>query len=234
MGSKGGGGDGKYIECLLYPENMIADWELEIDHILQLPFCYCVHNKDINTDNQGRKEHVHLILVFNNTTTLKHAQNICNRLSLPDKFACPLKPQAVIDIKYAYNYLIHDTNNARAKGKFQYSPDCRISGNGFDISVYETRSAIDTNKILKELEQICLNPAMMNFKRVVEYALANLDDSHMEVLRSNSGYLERITKGNYLDFKLDGLDLEAAERVISFHESNERDKKRLNDNENNK
>ena len=105
---------------------------------------------------------------------------------------------------------------------------------GFDIAVYETRSAIDTNKILKELEQICLNPAMMNFKRVVEYALANLDDSHMEVLRSNSGYLERITKGNYLDFKLDGLDLEAAERVISFHESNERDKKRINDNENNK
>lgn len=225
MGSKGGG-DSKYIECLLYPENMIYDWELEIDHVLQLPFAYCIHNKDINNDSQGRKTHVHLIIAFKNTTTLKHAQTICNRLSLPDKMACPLKPQGCIDVRYAYDYLIHDTDNARAKGKFQYSPDDRVTGNGFDIAVYETRSAIDSNKIFKELEQICLNPAMMNFKRVVEYCLANCDDSHMEVLRSNSGYLERITKGNYLDFKLDGLDLDAAQRVIDFHESNERDKKR--------
>lgn len=222
MGADGG----KYVECLLYPENMISGWEKDIDHIIQLPYAYCIHNKDVNNDNEGRKCHVHLILVFKNTTTLKYAQSIANRLSIDGKKACPLKPQSCIDIRYAYNYLIHDTDNARSKGKFQYSKDCRITGNGFDIAVYETRSAVDTNKTLKKLEQICLNPAMMNFKRVVEYCLRELDDSEMEVLRSYSGYLERITKGNYLDFKLDGLDLDAAQRVLDFHESNERDRKR--------
>ena len=37
----------RYWWGILYPENMIENWKDEIEDVLQLPFCYCVHDKDI-------------------------------------------------------------------------------------------------------------------------------------------------------------------------------------------
>lgn len=36
----------RYWVGVLYPENMIMDWEVSIGDILQLPFAYCLHNAD--------------------------------------------------------------------------------------------------------------------------------------------------------------------------------------------
>lgn len=218
-------GNSKYFTGSLYPENMIDDWENEISNLLQLPCCYCIHNKDINNDKEGRKVHVHLIIAFRNTTTKNHALNIFNRLSKDGTKCCPFV-ESVIDIKHIYDYLIHDTDDARKKGKFQYSPDERICINGFDIGLYVQQTLSEKEDLLLEIEQICFQPEFMNFKRLALYVRDHMTKDHMRVLRDYSGYLERITKGNYLDFKLDGLDLEAAQRVLDFHESNERDRKR--------
>lgn len=218
-------GNAKYFTGSLYPENMPTDWEDNISNILQLPACYCIHNKDTNNDKQGRKTHVHLIVAFRNTTTKNHALNIFNRLSLEGLKCCPFV-ESVIDIQHIYNYLIHDTDDARKKGKFQYDPSERICVNGFDIGLYVQQTASEKEDLLCDIEKLAFEPQFMNFKRLAMYVRDNMSKDHMRVTREYSGYLERITKGNYLDFKLAGLDLEAAERVIDFHESNERDRKR--------
>lgn len=215
----------KYWTGSLYPENMLPDWQEKISNLLQLPCCYCIHNKDINTDKEGRKIHVHLIIAFRNTTTKNHALNTFNRLSLDGKTCCPFV-EDVLDIQHIYNYLIHDTDDARKKGKFQYDPSERICVNGFDIGLYVQQTSLEKEELLCDLEKICFQPEFMNFKRLAMYVRDNMTKDHMRVLRDYSGYLERITKGNYLDFKLDGLDLEAAQRVLDFHESNERDRQR--------
>ena len=137
----------RYFTGSCYPENMIDNWVSEVDHILQIPFCYCIHNKDVNNDCEGRKVHVHFILAFPNTTTKKHALSIINRLSLPDRICCP-HLEVPVNIRYIYDYLIHDTDNARSKGKFLYNPSDRICGNGFDIGSYEQFSLADKDKIL--------------------------------------------------------------------------------------
>ena len=37
----------RYWWGILYPENMIENWKDQIEDVLQLPFCYCVHDKDL-------------------------------------------------------------------------------------------------------------------------------------------------------------------------------------------
>ena len=66
----------KYWQAIMYPENMIDDWKDRICELFQVPFCYCVHDKDTDKKEEARKEHVHIILAFGNTTTENNALRI--------------------------------------------------------------------------------------------------------------------------------------------------------------
>lgn len=210
---------GRVFTGTLYPENMISDWQSQISNIIQLPCVYIIHNKDINNDFLGRKIHVHLMVVWRNNTTSKAACSLFNKLSDEGKKCCPFV-EKVISVRHVYDYFIHDTEDARKKGKFLYNPSERIEVNNFDIGLFEQLSVEEKESILEELEVLALKPEFMNFKRLTLYVINNYDREYKRVLRNYSGYLERITKGNYLDFRLDGLDYEAAQRVIDFHDSN--------------
>ena len=74
--------DAKYWVGVGYPESMRPDWKEVIGETLQLPYAYCVHDKDKTGHNGDRKEHVHIMIVFPNTTTYKHALSVMNGLSL--------------------------------------------------------------------------------------------------------------------------------------------------------
>ena len=54
----------KYWCAVLYPESMISDWKESISEILQIPYSYCIHDKDKDGHDGDRKTHVHLILAF--------------------------------------------------------------------------------------------------------------------------------------------------------------------------
>lgn len=121
---------------VLYPENMIEEWETDIGDIVQLPYAYCIHDTDTDSQSEHRKDHVHIILAFPNTTTYKHAMSVFELLSAPGKNALNTV-QRCINIRSAYNYLIHDTETCRKKCKFLYDESCRKTGNNFDIGAYE-------------------------------------------------------------------------------------------------
>ena len=60
----------RYWTAVMYPENMIDDWKEEIADLIQMPGAYCVHDKDLDDKKEGRKVHVHIIIVFSNTTDI--------------------------------------------------------------------------------------------------------------------------------------------------------------------
>ena len=35
------------------------NWQDDIADLVQVPFAYCVHDKDVDEQNEGRKPHVH-------------------------------------------------------------------------------------------------------------------------------------------------------------------------------
>lgn len=192
----------RYWVGVLYNENMIENWETEIGDVLQLPFCYCVHNKDTLADgSEDRKVHTHLIIAFSNTTTYNHAYNIFEKLSAPGKI-CVNKIESVVSIRSMYDYLIHDTETCRKKGKFLYNKSDRISGNNFDIGNFEQLSTTDRNKIIKLFCDFIIENNVINFADFYILCSSEYQDSqYFEILRTYSGLFERLTRANYQKMK---------------------------------
>ena len=187
----------RYWVGVLYPENMRSDWQSEIGDIVQLPYAYCVHTLDVDSKTEHRKDHVHLILVFPNTTTEGHAKNVFDLLSADGRRALS-KIQPVISIRGMYDYLIHDTETCRKNGKHLYPPSDRITGNNFDIGAYEQLSIAERNAICEELCTVIINEHFTNFADFYIHVIEAYDDSnYFDVLKSYSGLFERLTKANW-------------------------------------
>lgn len=189
----------RYWAGVLYPENMIDDWENKIGDIVQIPYAYCIHDADLTGNNEERKLHVHLILVFPNTTTYNHAFKVFDLLSKPNLKALNTC-QAIVSIRGAYDYLIHDTDASKKQGKKQYDISSRKTGNNFDIGAYEQLGLTEKNDMCHFLCNIIISEKFTNFTDFYEYCMINLfeeDSNYFEVIRSYSGLFERLTKGNF-------------------------------------
>lgn len=186
----------RYWWAVLYPENMVDDWENKIADLLQVPFSYCVHSADTDSKSEHRKDHVHLILVFPNTTTYKHALNIFKLLGEKAVNTC----KACINIRHCYDYLIHDTESCRKEGKHLYSADERICGNSFDIGAYEQISTEEKQAMLQELIAFILDKRIMNMADFMLMSSAAFDPEYFSVIVGYNAMLERICKGNYLKY----------------------------------
>ena len=189
----------RYWSGVLYPENMIDNWETEIGDIVQVPYAYCIHDADKTGKEEERKPHVHLILVFPNTTTYNHAMKVFDLLS---KEGCKAinKCEAVVSIRGAYDYLIHDTDAAKKAKKKLYDPSCRKTGNNFDIGSYEQLGVAEKNEMCQTLCDIIIVEEFTNFTDFYTYCMANIfpeNSNYFEVVKSYSGLFERLTKGNF-------------------------------------
>lgn len=197
----------RYWVGVCYPENMLDGWQDKIGDLLQVPFAYCVHDADTTASGDDRKEHVHIMLVYPNTTTYNHALNTMHRLSADGK-ACCNKVEQVIGVRNQYDYLIHDTEACRkayAKGdnaKHPYPKERRIEGNNFDIGAYEQISLADKRKICRDFAKAIVERQFMDFLEFYEWVLSEYEEQvYFDVCMGNSGFLERLCKGNYLRYR---------------------------------
>ena len=143
----------RYWWGVLYEENMIENWKVEIDDLLQLPYAYAIHSPEDDPNSDFNKNHVHLIICWNNTTTYKNAFSVFDKLSAGGRKALN-KIESIIDIENAYNYLIHDTDGCRKKGKTLLPAEIRVEGNNFDIHHYKQISTKDKINIVKDIDRI--------------------------------------------------------------------------------
>lgn len=188
----------KYWVAVCYPECMVKSWKEDIADLLQVPFAYCVHDADKTSSGEERKEHVHIILAFPNTTTYNHVVSVYNLLSEKGKVCCPTAKK-IINIRHMYNYLIHDTEESKKKGKKLYSVSDRITGNNFDIGCYEQISLEEKEEILCELEDLIYKKEFTNYAKFNRYVAENYDREYRKTIRSHSGHFDRLIKGMYHD-----------------------------------
>ena len=154
----------KYWQAIMYPENMIDNWEEEISHLLEVPYAYCIHDKDLDKEGNIRIKHIHIINVYPNPTTYNHALKTFKRLQKEGCIAIPNDIiQPVINIRYAYDYLRHDTKDSQKKHKFLYPEVERITGNGFDIGNFEQLSSAEKNDIARTLCNVIIDRNYCNF-----------------------------------------------------------------------
>lgn len=187
-------------EAILYPENMIENWENLIEEIIPLPMSYCIHDKDPHIDKitgeVTNKTHVHLIIVYSNTTTKSNIIKLCNKLSLPDKKCCSTAEE-VINMQYAWDYLIHNTEKARKDNKYQYSSDKRHDLNNFDIHFLATDDEYEKNLKIMQLSDLILQKKLTNYVDFINIVLNDYDVSYFTIQKTNHSYFDTIIKGNY-------------------------------------
>lgn len=194
-------GKNRQWTAVLYNENMINGWHEDLDTLVQLPYAYCVHDKGLALESgEHRKVHTHMILVWPAPTTYKHACEVFNRLSAPGKTAFS-KIEPVYSARQMYDYLIHDTEDCKKKGKYLFPQEERITGNNYDIGAYEQVSQQDKNYMFDNLTDMILVYEITNYADFIircrlEYG--EQQELARDVIRSWSGYFDRLIKGVYL------------------------------------
>lgn len=189
----------RYWWAVLYPENMLDNWQEILADTLQLPFAYAIHTTDIDAKSEHRKDHVHLIIVFPNTTTYNHAMSIFELLNA-NRVRALNKIEACVNIRHCYDYLIHDTDSCRKAGKYQYSAVDRVVGNTFDIGAYEQIGLAEKKAMLKELMDYVIEFRIMNMADFYMLATQNFSDEYFEIFTAYNRIIESLTRGNYLKY----------------------------------
>ncbi len=187
----------RYWTAVGYVENMREDWQDEIGRLLQYPFVYCIHDKDKQGDGDDRKTHVHIVVAYGNTTTYKSALALFRKLN---KEGCEAfnTCEPVANIRYMYDYLIHDTEDSKKKGKYLYDSTERITGNNFDIGSFEQLSIADKERMAEEIEDMIIERNITNYKELYLFVRNNFDSEYKKILRTYSSHFERLCRGNFL------------------------------------
>lgn len=184
----------KYWNVVMYPESMIDDWQNKVGSLLEFPYAYCIHDKDCDENGEIRKTHVHFILAYSNTTTKNCIIELFSRLGVIN--TC----QVTRNIRNSYDYLIHDTADAKADGKYLYDKSERILGNNFDIGNYEQLSLEDKQKIEDDLFDEIVEQDFQDFYECSIYVRQKYrnDTQVRAVFKSNQNYFKNVVMGNYL------------------------------------
>ena len=94
-------------------------------------------------------------------------------------------------------YLIHDTEDSRKKGKELYAPECRITGNNFDIGAYEQLGLAEKNEICKEIALAIIENNFITLEDVFLYVLNFEDSNYFDVFKTYNSLFERLTNARY-------------------------------------
>lgn len=150
---------------ITYPDSMAPDWEITCYNLLENPFAYCLHDLTFDSKSQHRKNHVHWVYEYPNTTTETQIRRIFDRLSLPGHH-CTITPVPAANPEEAYKYLIHATEGCKKEGKELYDPSKRIEGNGFDIVRLKHLSDVARDEIKQSLEDFIMDFKVTDFRQL--------------------------------------------------------------------
>lgn len=199
----------RYWWAVMYPENMVDNWESKISNLIQYPCCYIIHDKDLRKEEkEERKLHIHIIIAFPNTTTYNHALNVLSRLFASGKNAIPNNRfEACINVAHCYDYLIHNTNDCRKKKKHLYNITERIPVNNFDIGLYEQITLQQKFSIMRELSKLIRDNMIYNFDDFMCFVEDHYPDDlvYTSVCFQYSAYFERRTKAIFQKLCKKGL-----------------------------
>lgn len=189
----------RYWMAVLYPDRMLEGWQSNIGALLQVPYCYIIHDKDLRSDGVDRKVHVHVLIALGNTTTYAAALSIFKALQDPNKPSC-IPNDEIRQVRYiraVYDYFIHNTEECKKLGKHLYEPSERISGNCFDIGSYEQLGQAEKDAIILSVTDYIFDHSVENFADLI-LAIRDFGTEYFSIVKSNAGYFQALTKGMYL------------------------------------
>lgn len=160
---------------VLYPESAPSNWlQLLQDSGLQVAISP-LHDKDINADNEPKKPHYHIILIYDGPTTYNNVKTLTDSLNQPI-------PQPLEQVRGYYRYLTHKDNPE----KYQYNENEIKTLNGFDILNYIELTKSEVIKIKSELFAFIVDNDITEYSDLIELLRCTELVNYLEVAVNNT------------------------------------------------
>lgn len=150
--------------CIVYPESAPSDWQEILTQQFVPAFISPLHKDDVNPTGEKKKEHYHVMIMFDSVKTSEQAKELFNKIG---GVGCD-----IIQSTRGYaRYLCHLDNPEKA----QYNVDEVLCLCGADY-VGIIGLATDKYKALAEMQEFCDIHDVISFSLLVKYARVHRSD----------------------------------------------------------
>ncbi len=125
-------------------------------------YAYIEHNRDTNEDGTPKDRHIHILLHLVNASTVDRVRDWFKGYT--DTLGLPVNTlgQVMHDISSSFEYLTHETEQAKAEGKFIYDKSEVVSN---DIKYFQDNTLYDEDNITLALGELCAGVSLLEVAR---------------------------------------------------------------------
>lgn len=153
--------DGRYWEYVVYPDSAPSDWMYQIEMTGLKVAISPLHDKDvIEGTDEPKKPHWHVLCIWKNKTTFKHAISLCDMFNSP----VPMRKE---DVQGAFDYHTHKNHANKA----QYDDRDRKLLNGLVKSDITKLTEDDIRIMTAEIIAIIRSEEIYEYGHLVDYLL---------------------------------------------------------------
>lgn len=150
--------------CVVYPESAPENWQSILAQQFVPAFISPLHDKDVDPQNQPKKPHHHVMLMFDGKKSTEQATDVFSAIG---GVGC----EVVNSIRGYARYLCHLDNPEKA----QYSPDDVVSLCSADYS-HVIGLATDRLKAIREMIEFCKCNDVTAYCDLLEIAMESKPD----------------------------------------------------------
>lgn len=161
---------------VIYPESAPENWRDILSEQFIPSFISPLHNNDFNPGGEKKKEHYHVILMFDSVKTVEQAREVFEKIG---GVGCEI----INSIRGYARYLCHLDNPEKA----QYQPDDVTSLCGADYAG-TIGLVIDKYKAIDEIMDFCDDNGIVSYRDLMRYCRKERRD-WFRVLCDNGSYV---------------------------------------------
>lgn len=177
---------GRVWTFVFYPDSAPKEWRSIIDGWHTQAFVSPLHDKDLNGDNEEKKPHYHVVLVFGGNKSADQIQKYSNELS---KVKIIAKKNKVADKRIMVRYLVHYDNPE----KFQYDIDDIVEFGGADKLVFFAGEKEDDTAV-REMMNWAREQGIYSFAALADYAAAERPEWFRVLVSRRSYFMDKYLK----------------------------------------
>lgn len=143
---------------VVYPESAPENWRDSLSDFMVPCFISPLHDKDMNPQNEPKKEHYHVLIMFDSVKTADQAREVFDAIG---GVGC----ERVQSLRGYARYLCHLDNPEKA----QYKTDKVVALCGADY-VGTINLVTDKYVAIKEMMEFCEDNGIVNFAQLMKIA----------------------------------------------------------------
>ena len=143
---------------VVYPESAPENWRDSLSDFMVPCFISPLHDKDVNPQNEPKKEHYHVLIMFDSVKTADQAREVFDAIG---GVGC----ERVQSLRGSARYLCHLDNPEKA----QYKTDKVTALCGADY-VGTINLVTDKYVAIKEMMEFCEDNGIVNFAQLMKIA----------------------------------------------------------------